>query len=209
MKIASHNSFTYLRPRRWYMRPFASMARCQRVDVIQQYNLGARLFDLRVRFYNGSVCFCHGLMEYKHARGILDYLDDVCNPAGRPTYVGFEVEPVYVRVVLEKKKPTEADIHIFAAWCGLIEELYPNIRFFGGNDRSDWDCKHPHYNFKTPLQDLDDKYSSTTTLFPKGLKWLRFLDDLCPVLYARLHNRRNVERGTSHEWLFIDFVDIQ
>jgi hypothetical protein len=71
MKIASHNSFTYLRPRRWYMRPFAFMARCQR-----------------------------------------------------------------------------------------------------------W-----------PL--------------------LRYLDDLCPKVYALAHNRRNIWRGTTHDWLFIDFVDIQ
>ena len=172
------------------------MARCQRIDVIQQYNLGVRLFDCRVRIYNDTAYICHGLMEYHRGGGILNYLNDVG-------------DTVYCRMVLEEKRPTAGQIEAFAYWCEAVEHDYPNIKFFGGNDRSDWGCQHPHYKFKTPLQDLDDKYSSTTTLFPKGFKWLRYIDDLCPVLYARLHNRGNIRRGTTHEWLFIDFVDIQ
>lgn len=182
------------------MRPFAFMARCQRVEFISQYILGVRLFDLRVRFdkKNGLPYICHGFMRYEG--NVYDILEGLNWDRS---------EDCYCRVVLESEKPTVREAGLFLGFCALIVDLYPHIKFFGGNDRSDWSCKHPLYYFKTPLQDLDDKYSSTTTLFPKGLKWLRFLDDLCPVLYARLHNRRNVERGTSHEWLFIDFVDIQ
>lgn len=203
MRLASHNTFTYLQPRRWWMRPFAFMARCQRVSWTAQVFGGVRLFDLRVRFAdkNGSPVICHGLMEYEGR--VYDLLQAMNNSAYN---LG---EPFFVRVVLESKNPTERDIRLFEGFCAVITNLYPRLRFFGGNDRSDWSCAHPHYNFKTPLQDLDDKYSSTTTLFPKGLKWLRFLDDLCPVLYARLHNRANIKRGTTHDWLFIDFVDIQ
>lgn len=204
MKIASHNSFTYLRPRRWYMRPFAFMARCQRVSWGRQLvGFDVRLFDLRVRFdkKTGEPYFCHGFMRYEgNVYVVLNALAEVS--------VNINTD-IFIRVVLEDKKPTQWEEALFYDFCEYVEYVGGRVHAFGGNDRSDWDCKHPHYNFKTPLQNLNDKYSSTTTLFPKGLKWLRFLDDLCPVLYARLHNRRNIERGTSHEWLFIDFVDIQ
>jgi hypothetical protein len=38
---------------------------------------------------------------------------------------------------------------------------------------------------------------------------MRRLDDLCPIIYAKLHNKENVKKGTTHKWLFIDFVDIR
>ena len=77
--------------------------------------------------------------------------------------------------------------------------------FFGGNDRSDWSCQHPVYDFGTPMPDIDEKHASTTALFPRFPR----LDDLWPWLYARLFNHRNIQAGTTHEWLMIDFVDIQ
>ena len=202
-KLASHNSFTYLRPWRWWMRPFAFMARCQRADWREQWiDYDVDLFDLRVRFdKRGDPIICHGLMEYKGNVYAL-----LCDMEKHAEKAGTEI---YIRIVSETKRPTEIDTELYINFCLKIEWRYPQLRFFGGNDRSDWDCRHPYYKFRTPAQDLDDKYSSTTTLFPRGFKWLRFLDDLCPILYARLHNRRNIERGTSHEWLFIDFVDIR
>ena len=164
MRLASHNTFTYLQPRRWWMRPFAFMARCQRVSWTAQVFGGVRLFNLRVRFAdkNGSPVICHGLMEYEGR--VYDLLQAMNNSAYN---LG---EPFFVRVVLESKNPTERDIRLFEGFCAVITNLYPRLRFFGGNDRSDWRCAHPHYNFKTPLQDLDDKYSSTTTfLVPRAM----------------------------------------
>ena len=204
MKIASHNSFTYLRPRRWWMRPFAFMARCQRVNWVEQWaKYGADLFDLRVRIDTKArqPYFCHGLMRFEGS--VWARLGDM-NKQSRANN-----DSIFVRVVLEDNKPTAEEIALFQEFCRFIEMCFLHLRFFGGNDRSDWGCRHPYYKFKTPAQDVDDKYSSTTTLFPRGFKWLRYLDDLCPILYARLHNRRNIERGTSHVWLFIDFVDIR
>lgn len=202
MKIASHNSFTYLQPWNWWMQPFAFMARCQRENWIRQYEDGVQLFDLRVRFDRdtGLPYICHGLMRYFGCPySLLGAMSCFSEHLG----ITF-----YVRVVLERKHPSDYEAMKFRSFCKRISERY-KLLFFGGNDRSDWGCRHPYYKFKTPAQDLDDKYSSTTTLFPRGFKWLRYLDDLCPILYARLNNRRNIERGTSHEWLFIDFVDIR
>ena len=204
MRLASHNTFTYLTPRKWWGRLFAFTARCQRVDFDKQLDYGATMFDLRVRFEDGpsgeSLPYvCHGLIKYEgwfrvvYALQLLNYL------AQDPRI------PRYVRVVLETKRPTETDKERFRTFCRNLQALHPNIVFFGGNDRSDWGCKNPVYDFGVPLPDIDEKHASTTALFPRFPR----LDDLCPILYARLFNHRDIEQGTTHDWLMIDFVDIQ
>lgn len=201
MRLASHNTFTYLTPRKWWQKLLAFTARCQRVDFDDQLDLGANMFDLRVRFNkDGKAVVCHGLIEY-------DGYKEVVKALLYLNYVAKNVEPkeFYVRVVLETKRPTETDKERFRVFCKALVDLHPYIRFFGGNDRSDWSCKNPVYDFGTPLPDIDEKHASTTALFPRFPR----LDDLWPWLYARLFNHRNIERGTSHEWLMIDYVDIQ
>lgn len=205
MKIASHNSFTYLRPRRWWMRLLAITARCQRVNFNRQLDLGAQMLDLRVRFvpapYGGTrPMVCHGLIEYEDgwqaAVNAIQLLDDKSR--------GSE-HPYYIRVVLESRRPSEEQKERFRDLCGVLTNYHRNVVFFGGNDRSDWSCKKPVYDFGTPLPDIDEKHASTTALFPRFPR----LDDLCPILYSRLFNHRDIEQGTTHDWLMIDFVDIR
>ena len=200
MRLASHNTFTYLTPRKWWGRLLAFTARCQRVDFDKQLDYGATMFDLRVRFDKyGKPYVCHGLIAYDGYRVVPAALQDL-NYAAKS-----EGTPYYVRVVLEDKRPTETDKERFREFCKALADLHPNIVFFGGNDRSDWGCKNPVYDFGVPLPDIDEKHASTTALLPRFPR----LDDLWPWLYARLFNHRDIEQGTTHEWLMIDFVDIQ
>lgn len=197
MNIASHNTFSYLPVRQWWLKPFAFMARCQRVDFGSQWLEGARLFDIRLRFdKKGTPIICHGLMKYSHDEKFLDnifrYLD----------YGWF-------RIILETKRHKQFQEFKFREYCRYLTRTYKKLVFFGGNNRSDWSCEHPIHRFKAPLEDLDNKYASTTTLFPDGPRWLRFIDDLFPLLYAKRHNHKNRETGTTHKWLMLDFVDIQ
>jgi len=197
MKIGSHNTFSYLPVKHWYMWPVVWTARCQRVDFGEQWLAGARLFDLRVRFdKNGDPIICHGLIEFEAEKTFLDnifkYLD----------YGWF-------RVVLETTKHDFVQESHFKTFCRHLQETYPKLTFFGGNNRADWNCKSPIYDFRVPLEDLDDKYSSTTSLFPERFEALRVVDDLLPIFYAWRYNRKNREAGTKHEWLFLDFVDIK
>ena len=201
MRLASHNTFTYLTPRKWWGRLLAFTARCQRVDYNRQLDLGAQMFDLRVRFDKyGKPVVCHGLIEY----------DDPCFDVGFGLLAinsAAQREGViyYCRVVLESKNPDEFQKGCFRKYCEFLPSSLPYIRFFGGNDRSDWGCKNPVYDFGVPLPDIDEKHASTTALFPRFPR----LDDLWPWLYARLFNHRDMEQGTTHDWLMIDFVDIQ
>ena len=201
MRLASHNTFTYLTPRKWWGRLLAFTARCQRVNPFEQLLVyGAQMFDLRVRFDDdGKPYVCHGLIEYEGYPDVLNFLLQLNNKSRNSEY------PYYVRVVLESRRPSEEQKERFRCWCQALQQFHKNIVFFGGNDRSDWGCKNPVYDFGVPLPDIDEKHASTTALFPR----FPGLDDLCPILYARLFNHRDIEQGTTHEWLMIDFVDIQ
>lgn len=196
--LASHNSFSYLRPRHWWMRLFFWMARCQKVDIAQQELLGVRMYDLRVRFdHNKKPVICHGLMQYE----AID-LDSWLGLMNR-------TKDHYMRVVLETKSPNQKQEIEFILFCGTLEHKYPNIKFFGGNNRTDWSCQNPIYDFKQKLPQIDHKYSSTTTLFPNAPAWLTRIDDLYPYLYARLHNKQNYANPTPNRWLMLDFVNLR
>ena len=208
MIIGSHNSLSYLPPKRWWMKPFAFMARCQRVDYTRQYMLGARLFDLRVWFdKDGNIQVRHGRMLYDIGQyGIYKFLRSL-----ERISAWFPDDRCYCRIILEEDAHASRmpyagkSEELFNKFCYMTEKQYPHVKFFGGNRKYDWKVL---YDFGNAVS-LDDKYSSTTSLFKSKKRWLAVLDDLCPYLYAKTHNIKNTREGTDKDCLFIDFVDIQ
>ena len=91
----------------------------------------------------------------------------------------------YVRVLCEedsfaKKDPLAVNKeHEFIYDCETYETRYKNIKFFGGNRKYDWKVLYEFKNKDIPT--LVDKYSSTTSLFKNDNKFLRIIDDLCPI----------------------------
>ena len=204
MNIGSHNSLSYQRPKKWWMRPFHFMARCQSKDYVEQYRLGSRVFDLRVSFNKklaGKVQIRHGSMEFDVPivllNSFLRYLD--------------EQGDCYLRVILEfNKEPKDIEYQErrFKHYCRALEYKYKNIKFFGGNRKYDWKVVYNFVNKDIPT--LIDRYSSTTSLFKSDNKLLRIIDDLWPWLYARLMNKKNFnEFKDSKDYLFVDFVNIR
>lgn len=188
--LGSHNSWSYLPVRQWWLRPFAFMARCQSVGIAQQYErYGVRCFDLRIREKNGEIVVAHGLAEYDITyRQLLDDLE----------YLDSKGD-CYVRVIHEvrtKKEHDQSATNGFYAFCNIISYNYKNIRFWGGRNLYDWGVD---YYFVWVLS-CEEAYSS--------VKKPRLLDDWFPWLYARLHNKKLRERGTDKNVLLIDFVDI-
>lgn len=190
MKLASHNSLTYLPCKKWYMIPFNFVAKCQRVSLERQYvKYGIRMFDFRVAFNKDSVPYiCHGLMDYKG--NIYDFLE----------YLN-KHKDTRVRIILEKENNKNSE-ELFVKFCKALEQSYPNIRFFGGIKKKGW---KQLYKFKYNPK-YDDKYASNNTANKTtGI----IIDDLYPYIYARLNNKKNIKKGTDKSWLFIDFIDIR
>ena len=183
MKIASHDTMTYLPPKKWYLYPFRFVARCQSKTIQEQYeDYGIRMFDLRISFTKDfHLEFRHGLIAYKGSvKNILKYL----NSKG----------DTYVRLIYEKG---EYDL-LFTHLCKRLEEKYPNIKLFGGIKKKGWKTL---YTFKNNPS-YEDKYSSNNYKGTTGT----ILDDWFPWLYAFFNNKKNIKKGTDKEFLMIDFV---
>lgn len=187
MKLASHDTMTYLKPKKWYMYPFQFMTRCQSKSIEEQYEkYGIRYFDLRVRFNElGIPEFSHGIMTYEaNVHDILKYL----NSFG---------EEIQIRFILETSKKDEDQERRFKIFCSFCELEYKNLKFHNGRRKFDWMIV---YEFKNPEPSLDQKVSSMT--------W-KIWDDWFPYIYARLMNHKNIEKGTDKDYLMIDFLHIQ
>lgn len=61
--IASHDSFTYLKPRLSFMRLFAWLWKTQTKTIQEQIDSGVRYFDVRVRRVSDGWRVCHGLVD--------------------------------------------------------------------------------------------------------------------------------------------------
>lgn len=182
MKLGTHNSMTYLPVKKWWLKPFGFMARCQSMTIEEQYNYGVRYFDLRV-YYNKSkgIEFKHGLITYKgNVYNILDYLDS------RP-------EPVYCKFCLECTKEDKEQEDLFKYYCEIFEKHYKNIKFYGGHSKA----KSNIYSFKV-------KEPEHTACFASLQKPL--FDDLWPWLYAKRNNRKVKLRQKG--LLILDFVEM-
>ena len=62
--IGTHQSLTYAKPLQWYFKPFHFIAKCQERDYKEQYKLGVRLFDIRIKPYKGTWRVAHGSMIF-------------------------------------------------------------------------------------------------------------------------------------------------
>ena len=191
MQLGTHNSMSFSKARKWWMEPFRFLARCQAVSLQRQYELGARLFDLRIKFNKkGEVFFAHGIMEYKESiDDALAFLDSI----------GADV-----RILLENQ-PDEFE-NSFIVWCQKVRKQYPNIKFFGGRNKYTWKEVYK-FGYKGPS--FHEKYSSYNTEEKDKPITGTYLDDWFPLLYAWLNNKKNIEKGTDRDYLMIDFVNIQ
>lgn len=181
MKLGTHNSMTYLPPKKWKL--FKFIAKCQNLSIQEQYSLGVRMFDIRVAFKNFIPEFRHGSMAFEgNVEDILAFLNNVGS--------------VYVRLVLEINKGTKGtQEELFIMKCKEWEKEYPNIKFFCGRRKYDW---KQLYKFELDDINVIQKVSSMT-----GTK----LDDIFPWLYARFFNKKNYNNRDTKEWLLLDFIE--
>lgn len=189
MIIGSHNSWSYLPVRRWWMKPIAFTARCQNVDIQEQHELGIRCFDLRVRFDKGRIILVHGIVEYEY--NLTELFSNLrwLNKQGK----------CYVRIlhdVRNKRQLESSDSVEFRWFCSMLEKTYTHIRFWCGRNLYDWNKDYDFGIYPT----CEEKYGSVS-----NHKWLYVW---WPWLYARLHNKNLRAKETDKEILLIDYVNI-
>ena len=199
MILGSHNSLSYARPTKWWMRLLGFTAKCQTLSIKEQIDAGVRYFDIRVRWNKNERAF-------KPAHGPITFDCSIYDALGQ-----IEMVFGYVRIILEQngeRKDQDVIDYNFKNFCREIEDRYPNIRYQYAVRKYDWKELYSFTNRK--LLTVEDKYSSTTGLFwNKTGKFIDKIDDLWPWLYAKLHNRDIfVKADTDKQVLLIDFVEL-
>lgn len=191
-KLGTHNSMSYLKPLKWWYKPFHFMSKCQEVCFREQYEKhNARYFDLRIRQdKDGQWYFAHGQSLFKGETidSVLYYLN------GK--------QDVAVRIVLEMTKRDHNKEVDFVELCERVVKDYPNIFYFHFYTKADWSIlmKSPNDDGSTPIPQIYEACSSTTG---------NILDDWWPWLYARKYNKDNFRQGTKYDFLVFDFINIK
>lgn len=185
--LGAHNAMTAERPLQWWARAALFAVRCQREKVETLYEKGVRMFDLRLRLdRRGRWRFAHGrVMFQRDPEEVMAWLD--------------ERGDCLVRVVLEYNRAPRNAEAVTEAFRELMERwrtAYPWVRQF--EFRRKWDWKKAYTYATEPEPDIYQAVSSMTGTI---------IDDWCPWLYARTHNRDILAQGTDHEWLMMDFID--
>lgn len=203
MELATHNTMSYRKPKQFWAKLIPFIARCQSVDYKKQHELGAKGFDLRLFWdKDGKLEFRHGIVSYN-----ADDIDEILEYANE--------HDIYLRILLEIRDYNVNKINNldelkqkFRDFCTQIETKYPNIKCYGGKTLNDWKTIYEFKN-KPDIKEVS-LYSSMTSLFNSDNKFLRIIDDLCPWIYARLRNKKNINAYKDSDCtLVVDFINIQ
>lgn len=190
MILGSHNSWSFLPPKKWWQKVLAFTARCQRKTIQEQYELGVRCFDLRIRFIKGDPYVVHNSFVYASIFDVyndLNFLNNECN--------------VCVRILHDvRKKKDYTDVSQDSFWnlCSYLKRRFTNIKWWCGRNLYNWEEDFV-FDYKPRCTEM---YSSVCS--PK------LIDDWFPLIYAKRNNswiRRDEYK--EDEILLIDFVDIK
>lgn len=186
--IGSHNSFSYLRPVKWWHRLLSPWNKCQTKDISEQYNDGIRFFDIGVSFdKNYDVQLSYGNVSYKHGEAIL---------SAWLSFLDNKPERVAIRIVLDiRKKPKDAYIQTFHfdQLCHELEIKYPTLVF--RQRIVAWNCSD-YINDKSLK--LEKCYGSVQK-FP----W-----NILPVrLYVIFHNKETKKEYNKSGWNNVALID--
>lgn len=208
MILGTHNTMTYRKPKKFWMRLLKWTAKCQGVDYKTQHEkYGVNAFDLRV-FWDtkGNIEFRHGMIAYDGS----DFFDVIryCTDNNITVRLFFE-ERCFKHLKKRSEKMELKDR--FKRLGRLIETVYPTLKIYGGRNTDTWELV---YKFKEGEKDEYEYYSSLTSLFNNNNKWLAKIDDICPKIYAKFKNRwikeTVIPAYEGKEGIFhMDFIEIQ
>lgn len=189
MRLGTHNSLSYLKPAQWWLRPFSWMGRCQRLTYQQQYHMGVRYFDIRVRFIKNRHIFDavsgHGLLTYgMRAADALAWLDEASTAD----------DTVTVRLFWEnERRHPKRGVEKWQLFISYCQRAFANLRLVGGACRYEY---HEFIGHEPPLRVCYAEYYKKKFRVP------------FPLLWAKRHNKELKEKyAATGELCVFDFVD--
>lgn len=120
--IGTHNSFTYLECTNSLYNAFGCYWRCQEISIKEQYDMGVRVFDIRVSYTheNGKLWWQvgHGFAKVKQK---FVNLENIC------VYFKTQYKGSYVRIMLEDGADDENVLNQFKTQSKKIVNKYSNM----------------------------------------------------------------------------------
>lgn len=186
-KIATHNSATGEKPLglvSYFVIPFA---RTQSKTIREQYEVGCRMFDIRVRFHNNTLYCAHGLFITK--RSAWDIINEI------NTFP----EKCYVSITYEGKLSL-SDIPTFKELINHWKRVFNNINWgeiavkYTDNDiKVDWDVLIPSDRWERAIQGF---------LPLDGKTWQTYIP--IPWLWKKIYF--NKPKFNSDYYICVDFL---
>lgn len=204
MKLASHNSLSYVKPKRWWEKLINFTAKCQLYDIEAQYQKGVRLFDIRVRRDDSS----YGAYSAKSGHGLITYNICIIDVLYVLDSLSTKEDPVYIQLNLENRKQEEdKDFIWFEELFKTFAKDYSNLIFCGGYAKHPWrkivDCEDPTIDQKN-WEFMNFKWQPTTK--EKIKRFFANLFHFSPKYWAKKDNQKYKSAGTSADFLMLDFI---
>ena len=195
--LGTHNTMTYLKPHKWWMKLINFTAKCQDINIEKQFELGVRFFDMRVRLVGDKLTLAHGIVEYNVDPLIMaTTLIILANV--------YPEEQIYCRVMSEdnfmsKKQRIKQDL-AFISYCDdlkeRIKDMPKNLHFVGGCRKTDWVCIAPFEERQPSMEGCHASVGKNLI----GYIW--------PWFYSKLHNKAAHKCGTEKDVFMLDFVEL-
>lgn len=189
MIIGTHNSMTYLEPKKWWFKLCPIFWRCQKKTIQEQWDAGVRCFDLRITFEkDGTPVFAHGIVKLKG--DVYKTINEIDSLVGK-RIVAFNNYAVYVRIVCEDLTKDESIAENFNRLClELLKTDY--IVPFEGRRKGDWKLLYS-FAYKPKLNQF------VGSMAPDA----RWYEKLMPWFYAKRMNKRNeaIENITLYDFI--------
>lgn len=184
-KLATHHSLTFGKPRSWLYPDDVSYNKCQDMSIQEQYRIGVRLFDFRIKSdKDNNICAAHSEILYD---------TDVNKEL---TFLNTKTDAI-VWVRLETRKLIGMDQEDYAWFenvCNHFLTGYPHITFVGGTSIE--------YNDK-----LCHNMANEPNIVQYNLNYKPSIGNMSIRDLAAKYNPEYKKNINFIEWSMFDFVD--
>lgn len=189
INLGTHNSCTSYPVKGFWSKLISWTAQCQNLSIQEQYDLGARYFDIRIRPGKRRITVWHGVVEFEvDLREIFEYLNTKGN--------------CIVRLVLENRKWERGKkLETMIGWLESVHKVlkrdYPMIEWYTVGSKNPWNLIYTNPNTEIVINHNYKMILGWSVLIP----W--------PKFWAKWGKKKQnlPSEGGPFEYFVVDFIE--
>ena len=189
INLGTHNSCTSYPVKGFWEKLIRWTAKCQGLSIQEQYDLGARYFDIRIRPGKRGITVWHGVVEFEvDLREIFEYLNTKGN--------------CIVRLVLENRKWERGKkLETMIGWLESVHKVlkrdYPMIEWYTVGSKNPWNLIYTNPNTEIVINHNYKMILGWSVLIP----W--------PKFWAKWGKKKQnlPSEGSPFEYFVVDFIE--